>query len=168
MKRNINFLMLFFGLAIIFVSCANPNKKPDEKTVTDIKSLFRKGIEGFNNRTPEQLEQCFPSKFIIHEGSDRDSSEVTARSFYDNNLATYPDFKFTIVDMIVEGNKIAARIIFEGTNKTLSKKIRIIDHWIGKVENGKFVEVWELVDEISELKQLGYTITSPQNPEEKK
>ncbi len=168
MKRSMIFLMPFLGLAIIFISCAKPDKQSAERTTADIKSLIRKGIEGFNNRTPEITEQTFSSKFIYQEGSNSESSEVTIRSFYDDNLATFPDFKFTIEDIIVEGNKVALRLIFEGTHKTIGKKVRMVDHWIGKVENGKFVEVWEVTDDISRLKQLGYTITPPQKIEEKK
>lgn len=77
--------------------------------------------------------QIFAPKFIYHEGSATVSSEQIIRSFYDSNLATYPDFKFTLEDVIAEGNKVAIRVIFEGTHKTYGKKIRFVDHWIGRV-----------------------------------
>ncbi|MCI0696843.1 ester cyclase [candidate division KSB1 bacterium] len=126
------------------------------------KSLVKKTVDAFNNRTPELAEQAFAPKFIYHPGSATESSEQTIRSFYDNNLATYPDFKGTLEDVVAEGNKAAARIIFEGTHKEYGKKIRAVDHWIGRVEGGKFVEVWELVDALTWYRQLGYTITPPE------
>lgn len=137
----------------------------NQSSRVDIKSLVKKTVDAFNNRTPELAEQVFAPKFIYHPGSATQSSEQTIRSFYDSNLATYPDFKFTLEDAIAEGNKVAIRIIFEGTHKTSGKKIRVADHWIGRAEGGKFVEAWEVVDALTWNQQLGYTITPPEQKE---
>jgi predicted ester cyclase len=132
----------------------------------DAKSLAKKAIDAFNKRTPELLNQIFAAKITYHSQSDTESSEATIRPIYDNNLATYPDFKFTLDDVVAEGNKVAIRAIFEGTHKTYGKKVRIASHWIGRVEGGKFVEMWEVVDAAWQ-QQLVYTITSPEQERNK-
>ena len=139
------------------------NLSINKENQEDIKSLIQKVIDAFNNRTPEVLDEVSAPKLIYHSGSAAESIELTWRSFYDNNLAFYPDFKFTVEDIIVEGDKVVVRFIFEGTSKTFGKKVRVADHWIGRVEHGKFVEAWEIADALGWYRQLGYSIVPSEN-----
>ncbi len=158
-------LVLLVFLTVLFVGFSPLSLKTSSQD--DIKLLVKKGIDAFNNRQPDLLDEIFPPTFIHHGGSAVEGSEVTITSFYDNNLENYPDFKFTIEHIIVEGDKAAVRVIYEGTHKTYGKKIRMADHWIGRVENGKFVEAWEVADVLGSLRQLGYSITPPEQQAKK-
>jgi predicted ester cyclase len=149
-------LVILFGFS---------NLSGNKETGKDLKNLAQKVIDAFNNRTPEVFDKVSAPKLIYHYGSAVESEELSWHSFYENNLASYPDFKFIIEDIIAEGNKVVVRFIFEGTHKTYSKKVRVLDHWIGRAEDGKFVEAWEIVDLFGLYKQLGYTLTPP--PEKK-
>lgn len=164
LTRTAMILTLVFAIIILLGFL---NLSGNKETQQNIKLLAQKAIDAFNNRTPEVLDQISSPKLIYHSGSAIEGKELTWRSFYDNNIASYPDFKFTVEDIIAEGDKVVVRFIFEGTDKDYGKKVRVADHWIGRVEDGKFVEAWEIADLVSWYKQLGYTIAPPEQKDEK-
>ena len=139
MKKVSNFtkvvisLVLLVFLTGLFVGFSPFSQKTSSQD--EIKLLVKKGMDAFNNRQPELLDELFTPTFTYHGGSAVEASDATIRSFYDNNLENYPDFKFTIEHIIVEGDKAAVRVIYEGTHKAYGKKIRMADHWIG-IRNG--------------------------------
>jgi predicted ester cyclase len=165
MKALLNSTKVTMSLALLFalmLSLGCSNLSDDKATLEFNKSLAMKAIDAFNNRTPEVLDEISSPKLTYHLGSATAPQEVTWRSFYDRNLANYPDFKLTFEDIIAEGNKVIVRLFLEGTHKSLGKKIRVADHFIARVEDGKVVEIWEVLAMVSWYKQLGYTITAPE------
>lgn len=162
-KATMGVVLLAFVVITAGFSPTSANKSSQD----DIKALAKKGVDAWNNRTPEVIDQIFAPKMIYHSGSATEGSEASFRAIYENNIATFPDFKITIDDIIADGNKVLMRLISEGTHKEFGKKVRFVEHWIGRVENGKFVEAWEVVDFLTMYKQLGYTITPPEQQAEK-
>jgi predicted ester cyclase len=76
--------------------------------------------------------------------------------------AGYPDIKFTVKDIIIEGNKAAVLFNFSGTNtgemmgmKPTGKPVNIdgIDYLVFK--DGKAIEHWGYVDVEKMMQQLG-------------
>jgi predicted ester cyclase len=74
----------------------------------------------------------------------------------------FPDFHFTIEDTIVEGDKVAMRMIFTGTqqgtfwgNPPSGRKISVTQTGVCTVSSGKLKECWEDWDEYGMRIQLG-------------
>jgi predicted ester cyclase len=74
----------------------------------------------------------------------------------------FSDLHLTIDDIIVEGDKVAARFTFSGTHKgeflgipPTNKKVTIWGIWIDRIAGGKFVESWVRYDSLSFMQQLG-------------
>jgi predicted ester cyclase len=74
----------------------------------------------------------------------------------------FPDFRFTLEDMIVQGNKVALRIPFSGTHQgkfwglePTGKKINVTETLILRIEDDKIAEMWEDYDEYGMRIQLG-------------
>jgi steroid delta-isomerase-like uncharacterized protein len=74
----------------------------------------------------------------------------------------FPDPRFILEDLIGEGERVAARYHWEGTQQgefmglqPTGKKVsvRVMDFY--RLENGRIVEHWDNVDEIGLLRQLG-------------
>jgi predicted ester cyclase len=85
--------------------------------------------------------------------------------------SAFPDIVITIDDQIAEGGKVVSRAIMQGTHSgefmgipPTGKKVtaEVID--IVRIEGGKIVERWGLVDMLDVMQQLGI-VPSPGQPE---
>jgi predicted ester cyclase len=80
----------------------------------------------------------------------------------------FPDFKYTITNLIAENDMIVAHLTSTGTMKgafmempATGKHATWTEIHIGKMKDGKFVEHWTVIDQLSMLQQLGL-VPSPQ------
>lgn len=128
----------------------------------DIKQMLHRVIEeGINNGDQtvfrDLLSEDFESHgFHVAEGP-LGYSEITKQF-----KALLPDFKITIKDIIAEGNKVASRGVVSGTHsgsyldiEPTGRQVSIpyMDLW--RIENGKFVEGWTILDILRLLRELG-------------
>ncbi|MFO0724348.1 MAG: ester cyclase [Myxococcota bacterium] len=77
-------------------------------------------------------------------------------------LTAFPDIQFTVESLVAEGDLVAGRGYFTGTQKGpfagipasgKPVKVAFMDLW--RVEKGKVVEYWGAPDRMSLLQQLG-------------
>ncbi len=83
---------------------------------------------------------------------------------------TFPDLRLTIIDLLVEGDKVAVRWILHGTDLggydnhlPTGKPIRMTGISMLRLENDSIMEEWIEVDIAGMLRQLGY-VYMPQPP----
>jgi predicted ester cyclase len=76
--------------------------------------------------------------------------------------AAFPDGRMTIEDMVAEGDKVVTRKTFRGTHRgelmgiaPTGKRVSIGLIDILRLERGKVVEHWSVVDNLGMLQQLG-------------
>ncbi len=74
----------------------------------------------------------------------------------------YPDSHFTIDDMIAEGDRVATKKTFTGTHtgdfggiRATGKRVTLQYVDIMRVRDGKIIEHWLCMDQLSWLQQLG-------------
>jgi predicted ester cyclase len=74
----------------------------------------------------------------------------------------FPDVRFTLEDMVAEGNKVMTRYMASGTHKAefmgapaTGKKIKITGLEIRRLSGGKMVEYWGIMDDLGLMQQLG-------------
>jgi predicted ester cyclase len=77
-------------------------------------------------------------------------------------LAAFPDFRPTLEEQIAEGDKVANRLVFQGTHKgdfqgipPTGKRVTITATTIERVAGGKIVEHWINFDALGMMQQLG-------------
>ena len=65
----------------------------------------------------------------------------------------FPDFQYTVSDIIAEGDKVVVRAVFQGTQKntfmkteSLSNRVNLSEIIFYRLENGKIVERWTQLD----------------------
>jgi steroid delta-isomerase-like uncharacterized protein len=80
----------------------------------------------------------------------------------DTLVSAFPDCKYTVDDIIAEGNKVVGRYHFTGTHKgafqgipPTGKKVKTEGIGIFKIGGGKFVEAWFASDMMGMMQQLG-------------
>lgn len=81
--------------------------------------------------------------------------------------AAFPDYQFTIDDLVAEGDKVVIRGTVRATHRAefpveelkgiapTGKRLEWAEVWIWRFQNGKFVDGWLILDGISRLQQLG-------------
>ena len=78
-------------------------------------------------------------------------------------LASFPDTRMEIVDLIAEGDKVVARFTCSGTNTgdwlgqpaTGRRMEKIVEVSIFRFEDGRIAHAWSLEDTLARLQQLG-------------
>jgi predicted ester cyclase len=77
-------------------------------------------------------------------------------------LDAFPDFRYTIDDEIVEGDRIVNRLTATGTQEraflgvpATGKRATWGEIHMGRIRGGKFVDHWAQIDNLGMLQQLG-------------
>ena len=78
----------------------------------------------------------------------------------------FPQVRYTIDDLIAEGDKVVARYTVQAatqeTESAPSRKVEITGITIFRIAAGKIQEAWIINDQIEMFRQLGFTIEPPQ------
>jgi predicted ester cyclase len=129
----------------------------------DNKALVRRFIDYINNDPFAPIDEFFATSYAYHNSSMPDVKDLS--SLKDFNAAAYrvfPDIRFTIEDMVAEGDKVVYRASARGTHKgefmgiaPTGKQVTLTSIVISRIANGKFQEDWESLDGIYVLQQLG-------------
>ena len=130
-------------------------------STAQMQAVFRQVIEeAFNKGNYQVLPACFNPDFIEHQFGLHPTIEgVQADIQYLRNA--FPDFHLTIEEMVVEGDKVWARMTGRGTNRGgfmgppngKSFQITVFDEC--RFADGKIVEHWGSPDRLHMLAQLG-------------
>jgi predicted ester cyclase len=86
----------------------------------------------------------------------------SARQAFSSFRAAFSDWREEIVDLVAEGDKVAARFRCSGTLQGSSwvlpqngRRQEVDEVYFLRVEGGRFVEYWELEDNLTRMRQLG-------------
>jgi predicted ester cyclase len=85
-----------------------------------------------------------------------------ARQAFSSFRAAFPDWREEIVDLVAEGDKVAARFRCSGTLQgefmgvaPKGQRQEVAEVYFFRVREGRFVESWGLEDNLTRLRQLG-------------
>ena len=78
----------------------------------------------------------------------------------------FQDVRYTLDDLIAEGDRVVARYTVRAIRKTAEgsdpgKPIEVTGITIYKIADGKIAETWIVNDQIALFRQLGFTLTPP-------
>ena len=141
-------------------------------TEEEAKALIDRALEIWNEGNLAVANDLLASDFVQHAVQSKDIVGIDAFKEDVTDMRTdFPDFNFTIKELIVKNDKIVCHWIATGTNTGTTsdipptgKKMRVPGVAIIRVVNGKIVEKWMYYNEVIVLRQLGYTIIPPQPP----
>jgi predicted ester cyclase len=81
----------------------------------------------------------------------------------------FEDIRYTVDDLVAEGDRVAARYTVRATRKPTAedsgKPIEVIGITLFRIADGKIQEAWIVNDQIELFRQLGYTLApAPKEP----
>ena len=127
------------------------------------KAVVRRFFDEFANKGDSSvIDEIYSPQFVMHVVDGPSVGVDSARRGYPSFRDAFPDVKYTIEDMIAEGDMVAFRMTIEGTHlgrfmnvAPTGRKIRYSRFGIIRLEHGKWAEGWVLTNQMSLLQQLG-------------
>lgn len=122
-------------------------------------------MEATNDRNWNKFEVLVAENFTRHSSSGnlRINSRQKLKAFHVQELETFPDIRETIIMLLGEGELVAARINFKGTQLgpmgPFPPSGRVLDadfNCIFRVVEGRLQESWVEYDNLEGLLQLGH------------
>ena len=125
------------------------------------KALSRRVIEEiFNKQNLALADELIDANFIDHGMGFKGPEGF--KQFVTTFITGFPDIRLTIDDMVAEGDKVALRLTAQGTHKgdfmgiaPAGKQFTATGIMISHVRGDKEAEVWESIDRIGMLQQIG-------------
>jgi len=107
-------------------------------------------------------EKYISKDFICHDpvsgDSDSDAQKMELKKLFD----AFPDFEWTVEDMIAEDDKVVVRVMHRGTHqgefmgiKPTGKQVTYGSNTTFRVKDGKIAEEWGYGDHLGLMQQLG-------------
>jgi predicted ester cyclase len=129
--------------------------------IEDNKALFRRYAQLL--AAPERLDEVVSADFVGHDlPAGLPPGIEGLKRFRRVVMKAIPDQTSEIRDILCEGHKVAARIWLEGTHRgeimgfaPTGKRVGAYVFEIARIENGKIVERWAMLDRASLIQQLG-------------
>lgn len=164
-RRSLKSVQTFGSMALIVASAFCLNGQSAQAPLPgEPAQLALWMVEDFWNKGDVRLAaQLFTPRGILHYGGRAipwtpESGVQTVQRW----RTGFPDFHFTIEDMIVQGNKVSLRIPFTGTHmgkfrglEPTGRKINVTETVFMRIEDGRIAEIWEDYDEYGMRVQLG-------------
>lgn len=131
------------------------------------KAVVRAFVAAINAQDWSRLAELVAPNFIRHShagGSPGVRSRDDLVRFLQGEFETFPDAREEIADLVAEGDRVAARHSFRGTQTgpmrphPPSGRVLAADYLaIYRLAGGLIVEAWAEWDNLSGLSQLGHT-----------
>ena len=135
-----------------------------QSTAETNKAVIRRFVEEVQNqRNWDVFDELNDPSFVNHSSppgipNDRDGGKVFLSGF----LNAFPDARFTIDDMIAEGDQVATKKTFTGTHQeeffgipATGNRVTLTFVDIMRVKDGRITEHWLSMDQLSFMQQLG-------------
>ena len=127
------------------------------------KALVRRLVEAWNTRSWGVLDELMAPDCVDHYAlPGQKPGREGYREAQISVTNAFPDIKFTIEDMIAEGDKVVVRLTCSGTNRgeilgiaPTNKRVTVPEISIWRIVGGKFVEEWGFADRLGFMQQLG-------------
>ena len=133
------------------------------------KQLINRFVEElWNERRLEVADAIFDKDCVTHQLRSGVPVEAVPRGpqaikeHVAGWIASFPDLRFSIEQMLSEGDRVVTQLLMEGTHQgawlgipASGKKMQIRMFTVHRVEQGKIVEDWVLVESLGLFQQLG-------------
>ena len=143
---------------------------PSPGTGTDAnKALVRRYVEEIlSGGKLERLDELVSPEFVDRTpgAPPQTRGPEVVRESQKRARDLFQDIRYTVDDLIAEGDRVVARYTVRAIRKTAEgsdpgKPIEVTGITIYKIADGKIAETWIVNDQIALFRQLGFTLTPP-------
>jgi steroid delta-isomerase-like uncharacterized protein len=167
-------LTLFILCALGAASCLGPvgegtGERPGGGVTRErADSLLHLYAEARNTADLDLLDDVYAPDVLVHDASAPGPIQglEALKTFYEASHLGFPDLRIRWDDVLVDGDQIASRWTFEGTNTGVlrgmpptGKHVTFSGVAIDRVDDGRIVEEWVYFNVLDLLEQLG--VASP-------
>ena len=137
------------------------------------KAIARRWFEESGNRHNVAIvDELFTPDYVNHAlGAAPGGGREAEKHLIEGMLTAFPDMRFTIEDMVAEGDKVVVRYTIQGTHQgafmglpATGKAFTTTAIVILRFENGKIAEEWFQGDDLGMMQQLGVIPAAGQTP----
>jgi predicted ester cyclase len=154
-------LAALVGLATVASAAADPAEN---------KQLYCDYIENvFNKRQPSVADRYVVVDFVEHN-PNLPQGLAGKKQFVASLLAGFSDYHGEVQDVVAEGDKLVARVLWTGTQdgpflglSPSGNKLRFSTADFFRVDQGKLAEHWDVVDSLPRAVALGL-VPPPKTP----
>ncbi len=129
-------------------------------------TMHRLVEEVWNKGDLAVFDQICAPNFIFHDPTlPQIRSREEDRKWIAGTLRAFPDLHMMIDDLIAEGDQVVLRFTSRGTNTgdimmparipATGRQVSVTGNFIARVADGQFVEIWQQVEWLGMLQQLG-------------
>ena len=168
---NIFLAIILFAAGLVIADLAPANAQ----SRGDMESLAEQAIIVWNTGNTAIADQIFSPDFTFQYVDNKDpeiSPEMKGTAKLIDHInwlrKAYPDMKFKVDHINVDGDEVIARVTFTGTNMgprgdmpPTGKKVELSTAWFFKIKDGVIVEQLFYANLASVYDQLGFTLTPP-------
>ncbi len=151
--------------AMLLAACARqPITAQQPSASAQNKQLVEQMIQKvFNEGDAASVDKFYAADFVEHEeGSPGQQGLEGIKAALPILHTAFPDFKMTLEDVVVEGDKLVVRSTWSGTQKgefygipSKGKRFFVNVMDIYRIKDGKIAEHWGMTDIMAMMTQLG-------------
>jgi steroid delta-isomerase-like uncharacterized protein len=166
-RSTLNKILFVFLASCFLFSCKQPSNSLSQE---DARIIMTKYMETINGANLNLVDEVIATDFELHSpffpeplvGIDKYKAFVTTTSI------TFSDFKATIEEIVVEGNKVWGRFSMSGTNTgplgglpATGKSFHISGLAVSHIVDGKIIKDETFWNVLEFYQQLGFTLVPP-------
>ena len=149
-------------LLLVFVLLGMAACTQTDNTANENKSMVQRWVdEAWHNRNANAVDEFCAPNYIGHEGSVEVRGIEGMRAQVSAFHQAFSGVRVTFEEQVAAGDKIAARWRVKATHQgefmnipATGREVTWTGIFIGRVENGKMVEVWQDMDLLGLMNQL--------------
>ena len=137
-----------------------------------LKDTYRRIIEAVGADDPGALDRLVAPNIVDHNPLPNQAPGRDGFKQWMGAVRTaFPDLEGTVEDVLAEGDRVAARVTWQGTHRgefacvsPTSKSVSFAGFHIVRFAGGRAVDWWGTADLLGALHQIGATVSGPQSP----
>jgi steroid delta-isomerase-like uncharacterized protein len=136
----------------------------DERLANNKELVRRLYEEGFNAGDLDAVDQLVARDVVTHNPIILDAPEGpdSIRGGIEMIRGAFPDFRVEVVELIAEGDRVAASLKMSGTNAgdyrrggATNRRGSMRAFFVWRIADGRLAESWGVADRFSFLQELG-------------